>query len=409
MTGWSRSVAVSVALMLDPAAFASPLSDAIHRAEAPLSIHDGRLAGAGGDILRAALTSAQFVVLGEDHGIAQIPALGAALCAELAPIGFRHLAVEVGPSVAPELQAFARASDGPARAAAFVRRYPETIAFYDWKEELAMLAACAQLDLWGLDQELVGATGYVVTKILETKPGPAATAALQALLRDHAAARTQAIKTGDYGKLVLVSGPEAMFEAARDALAKDGTPDARALFASLLESRAIYLGQAGPEPYVSNRRRARLMKATFLDDLSAAARADKAFPKVMIKIGAWHAYRGLNPLHSSEIGNLIAEAAEGHKVEAVNLLVLGVKGAQLGAAGVGRAPTARPVDLTADPDFKMLAPLFSEVARDWMLFDLRTLRSGFRKLGPVDPELERVIFGFDFVVLIPDPKPSHPL
>ena len=56
------------------------------------------------------------------------------------------------------------------------------------------------------------------------------------------------------------------------------------------------------------------MKGMFLDDLSAAMKADQAFPKVLVKIGAWHAYRGLNPLRSSELGNLIGEAAEGHKV-----------------------------------------------------------------------------------------------
>jgi hypothetical protein len=33
----------------------------------------------------------------------------------------------------------------------------------------------------------------------------------------------------------------------------------------------------------------------------------------------------------------------------------------------------------------------------------------FGKLGKLDPELERLIFGYDFVVLIPDPKASHAL
>lgn len=402
---------VLVVCLLVGHAAASPLSDAIHQAAHPIAVSGGKLAGPGGDALRSAITAAQFVVLGEDHGIAQIPQLGGALCAELAPSGFHHLALEVGPSVASELEGFARANDGAGRDAVFVKKYPETIAFYDWKEELAMLTACSSYQIWGLDQELMGSPVYVLPKILATRPGPAGKAAIEGLVRDNAAARAAAAKTGDYGKLFLMAAPQASLDAAKAALAKDGSPEAQALFASLLESREIYQGQMGSNVYASNRRRARLMKGMFLDDLSAAMKADKAFPKVLVKVGAWHAYRGLNPLRSSEIGNLIGEAAEGHKVEAVNLIVLGVKGAQLRAAGVGRPAAPQPLDLAhdKDSDYKVLAPFFAELGKDWTLFDLRTLRPQLGKLGPIDPELERVIFGFDFLVLIPDPKPSHPL
>jgi len=38
---------------------------------------------------------------------------------------------------------------------------------------------------------------------------------------------------------------------------------------------------------------------------------------------------------------------------------------------------------------------------------LRALRDGFSKYGKIDAELERVIFGYDFVVFIPDAKASH--
>ena len=43
-----------------------------------------------------------------------------------------------------------------------------------------------------------------------------------------------------------------------------------------------------------------------------------------------------------------------------------------------------------------------------LMFDLRGFRSGLRSLGPVDREMERLIFGYDFLVLIPHPAASHP-
>ena len=397
-------------ILVAGSASASPLTDAIHKSAAPIAVVGGKLDGKGGEALRTAITAAQFVMLGEDHGISQIPTLGGALCTELAPVGFHNLALEIGASVAPELEAFANASDGAKREAAFVKANPESIAFYDWKEELAMLQTCSKYHLWGVDQELMGSPAYVLPKILDTKPGAASKAAIEALIKENATDRAAAAKDGDYGKLFLMAAKQATLDAAKAALAKDGSAEAQRMFQSLLDSRDIYAGQMGGDPYPSNRKRARLMKGTFLDDLSAAAKADKAFPKVLLKLGAWHMYRGLNPLRSSELGNMVAEAAEGHKVEAVNVLVLGVKGTQLAAAGVGKPAAVRKFDLAndKDSDMKFLAPFFAEVGKDWTLFDLRTLRPGFGKLGTVDAEVERVIFGFDFLVLIPDATASHP-
>jgi hypothetical protein len=42
----------------------------------------------------------------------------------------------------------------------------------------------------------------------------------------------------------------------------------------------------------------------------------------------------------------------------------------------------------------------------WTMFDLRGLRKGFRSLEPVDKEMERMIFGYDLLVLIPNATPS---
>src|SRR5579863_2832021 len=132
------------------------------------------------------------------------------------------------------------------------------------------------------------------------------------------------------------------------------------------------------------------MKHTFFSHLNEAARAEGRLPKVMVKLGAWHLYRGLNPLRSSELGNLIGEAAEAYDVEAVNMLVLGVKGQQLRPAGVARTPAPQSLDLVGDKDsdYALLAPVWATADHHaCTLFDLR--RSGWGKLG-ADPELERM-------------------
>jgi hypothetical protein len=122
---------------------------------------------------------------------------------------------------------------------------------------------------------------------------------------------------------------------------------------------------ATDDSYAANHARARAMKGTFLDDLSAAAKAEKTFPKVLLLLDAQRAYRGLNPRRSSEMGNLIGEAAEGHKVEAINVLVTDAAPAAFAGKGM-------------------------------RLYDLRGLRPDF---ASTDVELERLVFGFDFLLV----------
>ena len=43
-------------------------------------------------------------------------------------------------------------------------------------------------------------------------------------------------------------------------------------------------------------------------------------------------------------------------------------------------------------------------AHGWTLFDLRGLRKSY--FGPDEIELERIVFGYDFIVLIPNAKAS---
>ena len=152
-----------------------------------ISVQDGKLAGPSADVLRGALADAQFVAMGEDHGIRQIPEFAAALCVELAVHGFHHLGLEVGTYVAPDLEKIARSADGAKQLAEFEEKYSETIAFYNWQEEFAMLQKCenaaspGHMTIWGMDQEFMGATGFLADKILATNPGPDATAAVEAL------------------------------------------------------------------------------------------------------------------------------------------------------------------------------------------------------------------------------------
>ncbi len=393
-----------------------PFYDDLKQSRHAVAVKDGKLAGPGADVLREGTVGAQFVALGEDHGIQQIPEFAAALCEVLAPRGFRTLALETGPYATKPLEEFAKAPDGAKQLTEFDKRYPETIAFYTWREEFAFLQQCAKaagpdkFHIWGLDQELMGSPVYLLQKILDTKPGPEAQAAVEAMLKENNEDRAAAAKTGDPGELYLMKAKQADVDKVRDLLKKLGSAEAQAMLDALIASREIFQKNISGQSYASNRQRALLMKKNFVDTYAAAAQRQNVFPKVFFKFGAWHLYRGINPLHSSELGNLAAEAAEGHQLKSVHILILGVKGERSRFTGIGRPFQPAPLDLANDKesDFLFLKPLFDNMVENlWTLYDLRGLRARFSRYGRVDPELERAIFGYDFVVLIPDPKPSR--
>jgi hypothetical protein len=383
-----------------------------------ISVQNGKLAGPSAEVLRTALADAQFVALGEDHGIRQISEFAAALCAELAPHGFHHMALEIGPYLAPEIEKMARSADGAKQLAEFDKKYPETIAFYNWQEEFAMLQKCegaaspGHMTIWGLDQEFMGATGFLVDRILATNPGPEAKAAIETLLKENGEARAAAAKSGSPGDLFMMTVKQEELDHVQDLLNKQGKPEAQKLFDAFLESREIYQKNMTGDYYKSNRQRALLMKKNFSGPFAASSQSNGVLPKVFFKFGAYHMFRGINPLHSSDIGDLISEAAEANQLKSVHILIAGVKGEQLHFAGIGKPAEAAPLDLAGDKDspFLYFKPLFdAQVENSWTLYDLQALRDGFSKYGKIDTELERVIFGYDFVVFIPDPKASHVL
>jgi hypothetical protein len=162
----------------------------------------------------------------------------------------------------------------------------------------------------------------------------------------------------------------------------------------------------------SNRQRALLMKRNFVRDYDLASDDEPDPPKVIFKFGAYHMFKGFNSLHNNDLGNLVTELADAHRSKSVHILIMGVKGKQLHFAGIGRPPQPAEFNIAEDKDsdFLFLKPMFEKVGSEGMtLFDLRAFRKKFSALGTVDPEMERLIFGYDFLVLIPNAVPSTPI
>jgi hypothetical protein len=384
----------------------------------PLNVQSGRLEGSGLPILENALAGAQFVLIGEDHGISQIPQFVSAVCDLVGPQGFHTMAIETGPLAAGELQQWVTSDAGRSGLVDFERKFPETIAFYNFHEEYDLLSHCArsaqggQFRLWGLDQELMGSSGLILTRILETHPGAQAAEQARRLLQKNNEAHATAAKSGSPGDIFMMTASDDELDQLRDLLRKEGNARSQSLIDALMKSRDIYQKNMNGSGYDSNRERALLMKSNFMNDYKQATQSDGVTPKVLLKFGAWHMYKGINPLRNNDMGNFVAELADGQGSVSLHIIILGVKGSQLRSAGIGRPSQPADFNLAGDKDsdFLFLKPMFDNLESEgWTMFDLRGLRKGFRSLEPVDKEMERLIFGYDLMVLIPTATPSRPI
>ena len=374
-----------------------------------LDLQGGTFAGPAAPVLTDALAQAHFVLVGEDHGTVEIPRFWEAVCRSTVPAGFHTMVIETGPLAAGALQPWIRSSDGGARVAAFEHAHPDSLAFYNLRQEFDMLRAYARdaspaaFRLWGLDQEFLGSAGWMLDRILEMHPGPQTRAAIEDLRTAVAAARAKADRSGSPADLFLMAARDEDLARAGKAVRADGGPRAQALFAALEESHTIYAAYLRGANYESNRRRAELMKQSFARRMDAST----GDPKILIKMGADHLYRGRNPLHSSELGDYVSERAEGRGERSLHIMIFGVTGQQLRYTKVGAPYAPAPVDLTTDPDFAFMKPFFDARLTDgWTMYDLRPLRDNFAALGHPGEDLERLVFGYDLIVLIPRVMPS---
>ena len=352
-----------------------------------------------------AARNARYVFVGEDHGTREIAQFADELDAAIQPFGYNTLAVETGPLAATEIQRWLPLKTGAQDESTFEHANPGTIAFFTWQEEYTYLAHAAQrsghrFDLWGLDQELMGAPGFILKSILETHPGSQSTKLVRAMLADNNRDYIKAAQTGAPPDMYLLQEPRSTFTGLQESLKSDGSAKAQALAQSLYDTYNIYVDCCNEHANRSNRNRAVLMKQTYLAYQRSHPDSNR---RILFKFGEEHAYRGINPVNNNDIGNFITEEADGRGTTDVHVLALGISGTQTVFAGIGKH-WAEPTYSLMDDDhtrFHFLKP-FIDIANPtgYTVYDLRPFRSHFAQMGIADLGYFRLVYGYDFLVLI---------
>lgn len=372
----------------------STLTRLIQQHQYVLTADSTHFAGLGWDKLRAAVQRSQVVLVGEAHGLAQVPHFTAALAQLLHPTAF---VAEIDPYVA---QTLARLSAQPGQPAAYEQQYPESLCFYDRREEfeLARTLSRQQVRLVGIDQVYGSTAAPFYTQLA----GLVTHKATQAYLL-HQAARYQrqtlAFERAGHDEWVMDRQPQAAIDSLLRLTATE-SPAARRMAQDYAASYAIYKSQ-------SHQDRLNLMKRNLLREFPAA----QQLPRLLVKLGANHCARGLSPVTFGEfydVGNLIQNLADCQSQQSLHLLVLGRQGtASTGTNPFFPAQNSRHYTAADNPAYQ---PLFAlATGLDWRVVDLRPARRAITsgQLQVRNVALQRVLLGYDYAVVIPETTASH--
>lgn len=383
---------------------------------ASFTIEGGHLKGPGGDALSRAAQDNQFMMVGEDHGISELPLFVGALFDAARPAGYRHLAVEIGPITGRRLETMMRAPDAQQQVDAFLGRYiPFSLPFFFWKEESQMLERVVKSMpgqrgvVWGLDQEFIVSPTYMFDRLAVIAPNRAARDIATQYAAASMAGDKSMIKTGNPGAELMVTATDADVARLENAFAAKPGSEAAEIIAEMSVSRDIYRLFNSGTNYESNQKRDDLMKKHFMDAYNAAKSRGEKMPKAIIKLGANHVFRGPSITGSYEIGSFIPEFAATTGGHSFGILVVVAKGTwnayrPFGSTEADKTQKYDPLTTSEYDVFDMKSVLAAASPSDWTFIDLRPVRamSINGKLKGIDPKARRLVSSFDAVVVVPE-------
>ena len=393
-------IATSVAQT--PATPQARLLEGLQGNRLPLTMTDGRPAGAGWDWLVREARDARFTLIGEEHGVAETAQLATALFTTLRGSGYSRFAIELSPIIAQDVEAAGR-RNGFQGIVDFLSA-PGTFTFYNMREEAQFLAdvikaaPSAERVLWGFDREIFS-DRYLISR-LETRIPPRAQPAFNRLKEASTNAKARNERTGNPDDLFFLAEDPALVSAIRAAWPAPD-PESDAIMRTIEESLAIEAAEraGGAWPYMQ--RRAQWLRS----NLAAVLKADqtrRVSPRILMKFGYGHAIRGANYFNVFDVGAMADEVAAVTGERAFHILVIPGRGSRQAVLGAGgfNSVASDSVDEMRAGDQRLTRLLANANATGHEVIDLRAVRRlAMRGLESWNSDLIRTIHGYDAAVI----------
>ncbi len=378
------------------------------------------------EYIRDKARSAQYVVVGESHGTAEIANFTSHMFRQLAPYGFTHYMLETSPSIAHVLSEIVSKDDPDRMLTQFLTLYPHSIPFYTLKEEFNILKtvsenSSAPQPIWGTDYEYMFSAPYLFDMLNEQIPEKAdadlqqiktvlANRSRQELKKISRYAQTESDLLMFYqlwrssGNLFLMSSDPTEVHRGLNVIVNSSNTDkhTKDLAERILQSNKIYsLGMNG-DPYTSNMLRAEMQIRDFENYLQNYVQKNDTLPKVLAKYGSVHAGKSENIFGDPDIGAALYSSAEKAGRRSFHLMILPLSGKSNVYVPLRTSDYKNyPIELSGSYR-AFLQHIDLNKPDEWVYIDLEQFRLDQPDMQLNSRLITNIVQNFDGILLIPE-------
>jgi hypothetical protein len=348
-----------------------------------------QFSGKGWDQLIEKSRRTNYVLIGEDHFISEIPLFTQAFAQQIKPDNY---ICEIDPWMLTIFNSKITKSSASQLDKWIAANY-NGFSFFQKKNEFALMRSLLDQKVKLIGTEQVGLMSLPILYQYLAETGSAKNKTMYETMRDSSTAMNNRF-FADMNKPFFMVSPS--FTEMMGRLDKASMkPDEAALTSAMTRSAAIY--QTG-----SHRDRIKLMQQHFMELYPQAIKGKKN----LFKFGANHTIKGESYIPVYDLGTTANILAQAENQDSYHIMIMPRSGEQAGFL-TGK----NNIDLT-EGIYASLKPFFDKASTtEWTTFDFEAIRAAIRKNKfPIsDRMLEKTILGYDALVVIPVATAAEPL
>lgn len=348
-------------------------------------------------LVKSKLTKSQFVFIGEQHGIKEAAMATNAFYNIGQEFGYNTLCIETDDLAAKRIQTMASSGNLIPQFRKLHNEFPYSIPFYNNEDDQALFAnvSAKKGDFWGIDQTFMMQFRLNFVALAEKASSKKLKNKLKELRTQADAAYDKAIANKDFKAPYIFKYDEVTH---KELLSLAKTDEERKVIKELWTTKVIYEHNFAKRYYQNNFVRSELMKKNFMQLYRNAEKKEK-HPKVILKLGAYHAAKGLTPTNIYDIASLGHELAISNGKRSVHVAVLGITGEAAMGNPFVPSPVA-PFDNTKQLSEELKKALEGNTKK-YFVIDLEPLRDfGYGKT--FSDEFKKHLFAYDLLILVND-------
>ena len=361
-------------------------------------IENEKIVGTSYEILNDRISKSQFVLLGENHFVAEISLFTNSLIPMLAKNNFKYFVAEIGPNSAKklvsEIQKKGQLSEFNTKNYQLTGAIP--IPFFDGKEDEQFLKTALKnnFTIAGIDQEYLSAQFFLFEEILELSKNKKNIAQAYQNATGYMLSELNEFWKNPSHKVFENYSNSKEINTFFELTNKENT-QIQAIISDLKISWQIYRlfqERLGRE---SNNLRIQYMKTNFSKYYKKIAKKD-TLPKMFVKMGAAHLSNGLSPLGYYDLGNMINELSHFNQTTATSIQCMQrfrMKDNQI----TDLLNTENPLHIILEKGNK----------EEWVLIDnVELLNYCYKEKITINVEVKKELERYDFILISPV---AHPM